>query len=68
MANFNFQKSALTIAFSAALLSMSVANLASGPALGANDSITVTAQMARTTGTVGPGVFTHSIPLNVWYK
>jgi len=30
--------------------------------------IAVTAQMVRTTGTVGVGVFTHSIPMNVWYK
>jgi hypothetical protein len=38
------------------------------PTLLNTDTIALTAQMARTSGVPGVGVFTHSIPLNVWYK
>jgi len=38
------------------------------PALLSADTIALTAQMARTSGVPGVGVFTHSIPMNVWYK
>jgi hypothetical protein len=41
---------------------------ATEPTLENSETIAVTAQMARTTGPVTAGVFTHSIPLNVWYK
>jgi type 1 fimbria pilin len=46
-------------------------NTASAPAVPFANSIAVTAQMVKTVAaTVAPGagVFTHSIPLNVWYK
>jgi len=43
-------------------------NAATAPAVIPANVIAVTAQMVRGNGTVGAGVFTHSIPLNVWYK
>lgn len=43
-------------------------NTASAPAVPFAQSIAVTAQMVRLSGAVSAGVFTHSIPLNVWYK
>ena len=46
-------------------------NGASAPAVPASNAIAVTAQMVKTAAALtapGAGVFTHSIPLNVWYK
>ena len=43
-------------------------NASSAPAVAFANSIAVTAQMVRANGAVAAGVFTHSIPLNVWYK
>jgi len=40
----------------------------SGPTLSATDVIALTAQMISNTFVVIPGVFSHSIPLNLWYK
>jgi len=42
----------------------------SAPAVLPTESIALTAQFARTSGTVAPtaGAFTATIPLNVWYK
>jgi hypothetical protein len=41
---------------------------ASSPGVLPAEVIAITAQMVRLTGPVTAGVFTHSIPLNVWYK
>jgi type 1 fimbria pilin len=41
---------------------------ASSPGVLPDEVIAVTAQMVRANGPVGVGVFTHSIPLNVWYR
>jgi len=40
----------------------------SGPTLSATDLIAVTAQAVKNNDLAVAGVFSHSIPLNVWYK
>jgi len=39
-----------------------------GPNVSPANVIAVTAQFVKTGATVAPGVWTHSIPLTVWYK